>query len=127
YMVWVSQRLKRMGQFAGAVAAGELTRTLDDHLQDDLGRLAEALRAMSLRTGGVVAELLRAASSLSSASGEVYASTSRQAANAARQASSVSEMGATVAELRETFNQATAKAESVIELARHSEESSTGG
>jgi methyl-accepting chemotaxis protein len=36
-------------------------------------------------------------------------------------------MGATVAELRETFNQATTKAESVIDLARRSEESSSGG
>jgi methyl-accepting chemotaxis protein len=36
-------------------------------------------------------------------------------------------MGATVAELRQTFQQATAKAESVIELAQRSEESSTGG
>jgi methyl-accepting chemotaxis protein len=127
YMGWVASRLSRMGQFAEAVAAGELTHRLDDHLDDDLGRLAEALRSMSHRTGTVVAQLVQAASSLSSASAEVFYSSSRQSSNAARQASSVSEMGATVAELRETFNQATAKAESVIELARHSEESSSGG
>src|SRR5439155_8907767 len=52
---------------------------------------------------------------------------SRQAGNASKQAASVTEMGATVAELRETFNQATTKAEGVIDLARRSEESSSGG
>jgi methyl-accepting chemotaxis protein len=36
-------------------------------------------------------------------------------------------MGATVAELRQTFSEATNKAESVIDLARRSEESSSGG
>jgi methyl-accepting chemotaxis protein len=127
YMGLLARRLSRMGQFAEAVAAGELTHQLDDHLDDDLGRLAEALRSMSQRTGTVVAQLVQAASSLSSGSAEVFYSSSRQSSNAARQASSVSDMGATVAELRETFNQATAKAESVIELARHSEESSSGG
>jgi methyl-accepting chemotaxis protein len=127
YMGWVAGRLKRMGLFAEAVAAGELTVTLDDHQEDNLGRLSTSLRSMQSRTHAIVAQLVEAARSLSSASGEVYSSSSRQASNAARQASSVSEMGATVAELRETFNQATAKAESVIELARHSEESSAGG
>ena len=36
-------------------------------------------------------------------------------------------MGGTVAELRQTFTQATSRAESVIALARKSEESSSGG
>lgn len=127
YFYWVSGRLRRMGEFAQAVAAGELVRTLDDVAEDDLGRLAEALRSMSQRTGRVVSQLQDASRSLSTASADLFDSSSRQAANASKQAASVSEMGATVAELRETFNQATSKAESVIELARKSEESSSGG
>jgi methyl-accepting chemotaxis protein len=127
YFYWVSGRLRRMGEFAQAVAQGELVRTLDDLADDDLGRLAEALRSMSQRTGRVVSQLQDASRSLSTASADLFDSSSRQAANASKQAASVSEMGATVAELRETFNQATSKAESVIELARKSEESSSGG
>jgi methyl-accepting chemotaxis protein len=127
YMAWVARRLRLMGVFAEAVAEGELTHRLDDRLADDLGRLADALRSMSRRTGRVVAQLVDASSLLSSNSVEVFDSSSRQAANAAKQAASVSEMGATVAELRETFNQATSKAESVIELAQKSEDSSSGG
>jgi len=127
YFRWVARRLFRMVEFAQAVADGELRRTLDDPIEDDLGRLAAALSAMSQRTSKVVAQLVEAARQLGSGSSEVFESSSRQASNAAKQAFSVGEMGTTVAELRQTFNQATAKAESVIELARRSEESSTGG
>ena len=127
YFRWVARRLFRMVEFAQAVADGELRNTLDDPVEDDLGRLAAALSAMSQRTSKVVAQLVEAARQLGSGSSEVFESSSRQATNAAKQAFSVGEMGSTVAELRETFNQATAKAESVIELARRSEESSTGG
>jgi methyl-accepting chemotaxis protein len=127
YLSWVAQRLLRMVRFAQDVASGELRRTLDDSVEDDLGRVAAALSSMAQRTGSVVAQLVGAAQSLSRASTELFESSSRQADNAAKQAASVTEMGATVAELRETFTQATNKAESVIDLARRSEESSSGG
>jgi methyl-accepting chemotaxis protein len=127
YYRWVARRLYRMVQFAQDVANGELRQRLDDPVEDDLGRLAAALRSMSARTGGVVAQLVEASRQLSTSSTELFDSSSRQAGNASKQAASVTEMGATVAELRETFNQATNKAESVIDLARRSEESSTGG
>jgi methyl-accepting chemotaxis protein len=127
YLWWVARRMRNMSEFAHKIAAGELTHGLADTLTDDLGQLAESLRSMSQRTGRVVSQLQDASSSLSKASTELFDSSSRQAANASKQAASVSEMGATVAELRETFNQATSKAESVIELARKSEESSSGG
>jgi methyl-accepting chemotaxis protein len=127
YFRWVARRLFDMVRFAQDVAAGELRKRLDDPIEDDLGRLAAALREMSQRSGGVVIQLQGASRQLSTSSGELFESSSRQAGNAAKQAASVTEMGATVAELRETFNQATAKAESVIDLARRSEESSSGG
>ncbi|HWE26967.1 MAG TPA: methyl-accepting chemotaxis protein, partial [Polyangia bacterium] len=127
YFRWVARRLFLMVRFAQDVAAGELRKRLDDPIEDDLGRLAAALREMSQRSGGVVTQLQGASGQLSTSSGELFESSSRQAGNAAKQAASVTEMGATVAELRETFNQATAKAESVIDLARRSEESSSGG
>lgn len=127
YFRWVAKRLFRMVEFAQSVAAGELRLRLDDPVEDDLGRLAQALRSMSERTGRVVAQLVDASRQLSRSSEELFESSSRQAANASKQAGSVTEMGATVSELRETFNQATSKAESVIDLARRSEESSSGG
>jgi methyl-accepting chemotaxis protein len=127
YFRWLSRRLFVMVQFAQDVAAGELRKRLDDPVEDEIGRLALALRSMSVSTGGVVTQLVEASRQLSVSSTELFDSSSRQAGNASKQASSVTEMGATVAELRETFTQATAKAESVIDLARRSEESSSGG
>jgi methyl-accepting chemotaxis protein len=127
HLRWVASRLRRMTVFAEAIATGELRHSLTDPYVDDLGRLSDSLRSMSQRTTGVVSQLQEASSSLSKASTDLFDSSSRQAGNAAKQASSVTEMGATVAELRESFNQATAKAESVIELARKSDESSSGG
>jgi methyl-accepting chemotaxis protein len=116
-----------MESFASQVAGGELRQPLDDPIEDDLGRLAAALRLVSARTREVVARLVSASGLLASSATELFDSSSRQAKSAGKQAESVSEMGATVAELREIFSQATSKAESVIELARRSEESSTGG
>ena len=127
YLRWVARRLNRMVAFASAVASGELSETLDDPVEDDLGRLASALRAMSQRTGDVIVQLVAASRQLADAAIELFESSSRQAANANQQATSVTQMGATVAELRQTFSEATSKAESVIDLARRSEESSSGG
>jgi len=127
YFRWVARRHNLMVKFAQAVADGELQQRLDDPTEDDLGRLAAALRAMSQGTSDVIVQLLAASRSLADAATELFESSSRQAANANQQATSVTQMGATVAELRQTFSEATSKAEAVIELARRSEESSSGG
>ncbi|HRI50842.1 MAG TPA: methyl-accepting chemotaxis protein [Pseudomonadota bacterium] len=127
YFRWVARRLNRMVAFAQVVAGGVLHESLEDPAHDDLGRLAEALRSMAGRTGDVIVQLIDASRSLAAASTELLDSSTHQARSANEQATSVAEMGATVAELRQTFNEATSKAESVIDLARRSEESSSGG
>lgn len=127
HLRWVAQRLGGMGQFAERVARGELSGRLPDDLRDDLGQLAVALNEMAQHTRNMVTQLGDASSVLYTASEALLTSASRQASNATTQAGSVTEMGATVSELRETFNEATGRAESVIELARRSEESSSGG
>ncbi len=127
YFRWLVRRLNRMVGFAQAVAGGELKEKLEDPLDDDLGRLTTALRAMAQRTSDVIVQLAAASQSLADAATELFDSSSQQAANANQQATSVTQMGATVAELRQTFGEATSKAEAVIELARRSEESSSGG
>src|SRR5262249_2584451 len=65
YLWWAARRLGRMSAFAHKIAAGELTADLDEPLSDDVGRLAESLRAMSQRTGRVVSQLQDASRSLS--------------------------------------------------------------
>ena len=124
YLRWVAVRMDRMVSFAKAVADGQLQQRLDDPLNDELGQLAHALSAMTQRTSDIVAEMIEASRALASSASELLDSSTRQAQNANQQATSVTQMGATVAELRQTFSEATSKAESVIDLARRSEESS---
>lgn len=127
HMRWVTRRVHDMVRFARGVTGGDLTQTLPDVGDDDLGRLGSALQMLSLRNNTVVRELATASSALSAASTELWSAASGQAASASTQAGSVAEMGATVSQLRETFSHATNKAETVIDLARRSEESSSGG
>jgi methyl-accepting chemotaxis protein len=127
YLRWVARRMDRMVVFAKAVAGGQLQQRLSDPLDDELGQLSTALSSMAQRTSDIVGEMLEASRALATAASELLDSSTRQAQNANQQATSITQMGATVAELRQTFGEATSKAESVIELARRSEESSTGG
>ena len=127
YFRWVSGRLNRMIRFAQFIATGTLSEPLRDNVQDDLGRLAGALRLMAERTGGVIVQLIDASKSLAAAATDLLEASSQQAKSTTDQGTSVAEMGATVAELRQTFIEATNKAEAVIDLARRSEESSSGG
>ncbi len=124
---WVASRLNRMVAFAQAVATGVLNNTLPDNTDDDMGRLAQGLRMMAQRTGDVVLQLMEASRQLTTASSELLEAATQQSKNMNDQGTSVAEMGATVAELRQTFIEATNKAEAVIDLARRSEESSSGG
>lgn len=124
---WVAGRLNHMVRFAQGVASGVLNEQLPDTTGDDLGRLAVALRAMAQRTGDVIVQLMEASRQLTSASSELLEAATQQSKNMSDQGTSVAEMGATVAELRQTFIEATSKAEAVIDLARRSEESSSGG
>ena len=71
--------------------------------------------------------MLEASRALATAASELLDPRRSRRKTANQQATSITQMGATVAELRQTFGEATSKAESVIELARRSEESSTGG
>jgi methyl-accepting chemotaxis protein len=123
----LSRRLHRMVDFAEAVAEGRLEVSLDEASQDEVGRLAAALRRMQSSTVEVVGKLREAARALAASSQEVLRSADAQLDRATRQAASVSETGVTVTELRETFRQAKAKAEGVMGLAKVSEASSGEG
>ena len=127
FFSWMARRLDRIVGFASSVAAGDLFFTLEDDNQDEIGRLAASLRDMADRTGTMVARLQDAAGALGRVSTEILASSSQQGEASSKQAASVAETGATVAELRETFHQASERAQGVIDLAKKSEESTNTG
>jgi methyl-accepting chemotaxis protein len=127
FFLFISRRVARMVAFAEDLASGSLVQSLEDSTGDELGRLAKALTTLRERTLGVVTQLKDAVNSLSATSSEVLKSADDQLQRANRQAAGVTETGATVTELREIFQQARSKAESVVELARVSESNSTNG
>jgi methyl-accepting chemotaxis protein len=123
----IAGRLRRMSAFAAKVAGGDLSSRLEDLGNDEIGQLADSLQEMTRRTGAMVGRLQQAAQSVARVSTELLGSSSQQGEAATRQAASVAETGATVAELRETFTQASDRAQAVIDLAQRSEESTTSG
>ncbi|MBI5542281.1 MAG: methyl-accepting chemotaxis protein [Deltaproteobacteria bacterium] len=127
YFRWVTRRLDHMVRFAEVAAEGDLSQSLDEDVQDELGRLAAALQSMVRRTGGVIAQLVEANGSLSEVSAKLLGTASQNASNASLQAATSAEVGEAVSRLREGFRTALGKAEQVIELARRSEQSSGAG
>ncbi len=121
------RRLFRIIHFAELMAGGNLTERMAIEDADEIGRLSRALEEMRDRMGSMVIRLQDAALSLTLASTEILESSSQQSRNASLQAASVTETGATMAELKEIFAQASERAQSVIDLAKKSEDSTTSG
>ena len=121
------RRLFRIIHFAEQMAGGDLTGRMAIEDTDEIGRLARALEEMRDRMGAMVIRLQDAAKALTAASTEILENSSTQSLNASRQAASVTETGATMAELKEIFAQASERAQSVIDLAKKSEDSTTSG
>ncbi|MGQ0507980.1 MAG: HAMP domain-containing protein, partial [Myxococcaceae bacterium] len=127
FMFHLSQRVRRMTAAAEAMANGQLSGAIAVEGNDELSRLALALHGLREHTTQVIAQLKEASTALAASSAEVLKSADAQVDRSNRQAVSVTETGATVTQLREIFLQARSKAESVTELARVSEVSSTAG
>lgn len=123
----IARRVNGIKGFAAEIASGNLTAALKDQSTDEIGLLAGSLEEMAQKTGAMVGRLQSAAEALARGSSEILMSSTQQGVSANRQAAAVSETGATVAELRETFNQASERAQAVIELAKKAEESTTSG
>jgi len=121
------RRLFRIIHFAEEMAGGNLTARMTIEDADEIGRLARALEEMRDGMGSMVIRLQDAAMALTAASTEILESSSQQSRNASLQAASVTETGATMAELKEIFAQASERAQSVIDLAKKSEDSTTSG
>ncbi len=102
----------RMKDFAGAVAEGDLTATIDAERNDEIGQLQSSMKAMAQKLSQVIGEVLSAAASLSSASAQVSSSaqllsrgTSEQAASFDETSSSLEQMSASITQNAENSRQ----------------------
>jgi len=127
FFLVLQQRAQKMVAFAEQLAQGNLTARLTVDSSDELGRLASALLDLRGSTLSVLEELHEAADSLASSSNEVLEAAEQQLSRAGRQADTVKQTGSAVSGLRAMSQQATAKAEAVVELAKGAEVSSSSG
>ena len=127
FFLFLQRRAQRMVAFAEQLAQGNLDARLTDESNDELGRLAAALRKLRESTLAVLEELNEAADSLASSSTEVLEAAEAQLQRATRQAETVKQTGSAVSGLRQMSQQATAKAEAVVDLAKGAEVSSSNG
>jgi len=123
----IARRTMRMVAFAEALAACDLSAALEDHVDDELGRLAQALLRLRENTAAVVRQLREASGALRGASGEVLSGAESQLALARGQADAVRDAGAVVDRLREAAQQAGTTAEGVVTVAHATEDSTRTG
>ena len=84
---------------AKSLAEGDLTQDIDVHQRDEVGMLAQALRAMSRQLRSVMGEVRAATDNVASGSEELSASSESLSQGAADQASSVQEVSASMEEM----------------------------
>lgn len=102
----------RMKEFAGAVAEGDLTATINVERNDEIGQLTQALNKMVEGLRGVVLQVQSASEGMVAASSQVSSSaqslsqgTSEQAATAEETTSSLQQMNASITQNGENSRQ----------------------
>jgi methyl-accepting chemotaxis protein len=107
-----------------AIAAGDLTQSLETDRQDEIGQLMQAMAAMSNKLRSVVAEVRQGVESVTTASSEIATGnldlsqrTEEQAANLQQTAASMEQLTATIRQNAETAQQATQLAGSASTVA----------
>jgi methyl-accepting chemotaxis protein len=86
-------------EFAMTLAEGDLTREIHVHQKDEVGRLADALRAMSGRLGEVIGSVRGATDNVATGSEELSASSQNLSQGATEQASAVEEVSASMEQM----------------------------
>ncbi|HXP96353.1 MAG TPA: methyl-accepting chemotaxis protein, partial [Telmatospirillum sp.] len=121
---WVSLNLSRgLGQaraLAEAVAGGDLSRTITNKPNDEIGDLLGHLNEMVDRLRSVVGEVLSAADNVSAGSQELSASAEQMSQGATEQAASTEEASASVEQMAANIRQNADNAAQTEKIARQS-------
>jgi methyl-accepting chemotaxis protein len=98
--------------FAQAIASGDFARQLSINQRDEVGRLAEALNAMSSRLSTTVASVQESAHRVATASSQISVSAQSMAEGSQSQASTLQQTSASVEELTSSVDQVSEHAQS---------------
>jgi methyl-accepting chemotaxis protein len=102
---YVSHSLRRAGQAAQAIAAGDLTRPMPPVGRDEIGQLNARLAEMRAALHELIAAIVRNARSLAHSAGELSASAAGSARATEAQAEAASSMAASVEQLSVSIDQ----------------------
>jgi methyl-accepting chemotaxis protein len=97
--------LARSVAFAQAIASGDFTQRLPVNRRDEVGRLGEALNAMSSRLSSMVATVQESAHRVAASSEQISASAQSLAEGAQSEASTLEQTSASVEELAASVDQ----------------------
>ncbi|MBF0109503.1 MAG: HAMP domain-containing protein [Magnetococcales bacterium] len=106
----ITRPIIRGVDFAQQVAGGDLTRQLDIHQEDEVGRLAQALNAMVVRLNEVLGHVMEASDQVASGSKSLSDSSNAMAQGATEQAASIEETSAAMEEMAGNVQQNTENA-----------------
>jgi methyl-accepting chemotaxis protein len=114
----VSVAVRRISEFAGKVAEGDLTGRLESKTRDEFGQLSNRLDEMVENLAGMSRQVLENAQAVSSSASEILASVSQQTAGANQQSAAINETTTATEEIRATAEQAAQKADEVATQAQ---------
>ncbi|TXH33941.1 MAG: HAMP domain-containing protein [Rhodospirillaceae bacterium] len=118
--VLISKSLSRAGNLAQAVAAGDLTKTIDNASNDEVGDLIMHINGMVGHLRGVVSEALSASDNVSAGSQELSSSAEELSQGATEQASSAEEASSSMEEMASNIKQNAENATQTEKIARQS-------
>jgi len=98
----ITRPLDQAVRFAGAIAEGDLTRSVEVQARDETGVLLHALMDMKQRLQAIVQEVQYSAESISSAASQIVAGNQDLAARTEEQASSVEQTAASMEQITST-------------------------
>jgi len=123
----ITRPLEQLRNAAASIAAGDLTARVEMTGTAEVSDLAVSFYAMIEQLQATLADLRESSQALEGGAHDILGSVSRQAAMSAQQAAAINETSTTASEISQTSKQATAHADSVIEMTKRSDELSHEG
>lgn len=103
--------------FAGQIADGDLTATIDVDQKDEIGDLANALKRMVSKLRSIVGDVMTGADNISSASFQMSSTSQQMSQGANEQASSAEEVSSSMEEMAANIQQNTDNAQQTEKIA----------
>lgn len=119
--------LERLSAAAAGIAKGNLRQTIEVRGDDEIAALAHSFQTMAASLTTLLSDLRGAAAEVQREAGSILTTATQQTQMASGHAAAISQTSTTVTEIAETSRQATAHADTVIGLAKKSEELSQEG